>query len=118
MIILMKRHKKPMDSTKQKQLEKAGWKVGTTQQFLGLSDQEAAVVEMRLALATSLKARRLKLKLTQVQLAGSLKTSQSRIAKMEAGDASVTIDHLIRAILSLGANRQDIGRILSKKITA
>ena len=38
-----------MNSGKLKRLKAAGWKVGTTRDFLGLQEQEAALVEVKLA---------------------------------------------------------------------
>jgi ribosome-binding protein aMBF1 (putative translation factor) len=104
-----------MKKSRQDQLAKAGWQVGTAQEFLGLSDEEAALVEMKLALARSLKQRRLARDLTQDELALQLGSSQSRVAKMEAADASVSMDLLMRALLSLGATRQEVGRIIGTK---
>lgn len=104
-----------MKKSRQNQLERAGWHVGTAQEFLGLSDEEAALVEMKLALARSLKQRRQAQKLTQDELAAQLGSSQSRVAKMEAADASVSLDLLMRALLSLGVSRQEVGRIIGTK---
>jgi ribosome-binding protein aMBF1 (putative translation factor) len=104
-----------MKKSKQHKLEKAGWHVGTAQEFLGLSDEEAALVEMKLALARSLKQRRQAQDLTQDELAAQLGSSQSRVAKMEAADASVSLDLLMRALLSLGVSRQEVGRIIGTK---
>lgn len=107
-----------MDTTKRKRLQKAGWRVGTVHEFLGLSDAEAELVEMRVALAAGLKKRRERSKLTQTALAKRLKSSQSRIAKMEAGDPTVSLDLLIRAHLTLGAKRAEIGRALTRSQAA
>lgn len=104
-----------MNTTKKKRLAKAGWKVGTAQEFLGLSDEESALVEMKLALARSLSQLRLARKLTQVKLATLLGTSQSRVAKMEAADATVSIDLLVRSLLALGTTRQEVGKIIGRK---
>ena len=87
---------------------------GDTTEFLGLSDQEAALVELRLALSRSVRERRLKLGLSQVDLASRLGSSQSRVAKLEGADATVSIDLLIRGLLALGASRREIGRALSE----
>ena len=104
-----------MKKTKKERLEKAGWKVGTAREFLGLSDEESALIEMKLALARSLKERRLAHELTQGDLARQLGSSQSRVAKMEAADATVSIDLLVRSLLVLGATRQEVGRIIGRK---
>lgn len=97
-----------MDEKFRKQLEAGGWKVGTVQEFLGLSDEEAAYVEIRLALSGTLKARRAQIGLTQKQLADRMESSQSRVAKMEASDSSVSLDLLVRGLLATGATPQDI----------
>jgi predicted transcriptional regulator len=72
-----------------------GWKVGTTRQFLRLSPEEAADVELKVRLAMGLRDWRRRRKLTQADLAKRLESSQSRIARMEAGDPSVSLDLLI-----------------------
>jgi ribosome-binding protein aMBF1 (putative translation factor) len=107
-----------MDKRKQKRLQRAGWRLGSVRDFLGLSAAEAELVEVRVALATGLKKRREQSKLTQTALAKRLKSSQSRIAKMEAGDPTVSLDLLIRAHLTLGAKRAQIGRALARRTAA
>lgn len=104
-----------MKKAKKERLERAGWKVGSAAEFLGLSDEESALIEMRLALADNLKERRQSAGLTQQQLAEQLGSSQSRVAKMEAADPAVSIDLLVRALLALGATRRDLGRIIGRK---
>ena len=101
-----------MDAKKRKRLEAAGFTVGGATDFLRLAPEEAALVEMRLALSHALRARREDAGLTQAALARRLGSSQSRVAKMEAGDPSVSLDLLIRALLSVGASRRDVGRAL------
>lgn len=102
-----------MKPERKKKLEKAGWKVGSADEFLGLSKEESALVDIRLALARSLKARRQKLGISQVELARRLGSSQSRVAKMEAAEKDVSLDLLVRAMLASGANSKDVGRVLS-----
>ncbi len=97
-----------MDKVKRKRLEAEGWRVGSAAEFLGLSPEESALVETRLALGSSLKQRRIRQRLTQSTLAKKLKSSQSRVAKMEAGDPSVSLDLLVRALFSLGASRVEV----------
>ena len=102
-----------MRSDKRKRLEAAGWRVGDATEFLGLSPAEAAYVEMRLRLAEGLRERRARRKVTQAELAKVVHSSQSRIAKMEAGDPSVTLDLLIRTLLALGASERDVARMIA-----
>ncbi len=94
-------------------LERNGWQVGTTQESLGLSDEEAAYMELRLRLAESLRDRRRKQDLTQGAFATFIRSSQSRVAKMEKGDRSVSLDLLIRPLLALGASSRDLARAIS-----
>jgi DNA-binding XRE family transcriptional regulator len=97
-----------MEPTKRQKLEAAGWKVSTTADFLQLSPDEVEIIEIRLSLSRSLKQRRLEQQLSQADLAQNIHSSQSRVAKMEAGDPSVSIDLLVKSLLALGAARRDI----------
>ena len=104
-----------MREEKRRRLEAKGWKIGTAQEFLRLSAEEAAYVALKVRLATGLRARRRRQNLTQADLAKRLQSSQSRIAKMEAGDPSVSVDLLIRSLLTLGASRRELSRIISAR---
>lgn len=97
-----------MLESKRERLEAAGWKVSNTQEFLGLSDDEMAYIKLHNALSDALRARRAAEGLTQQALATRLGSSQSRIAKMEARDESVSLDLLVRALLATGATVLDI----------
>jgi predicted XRE-type DNA-binding protein len=101
-----------MHSNKQKRLEAKGWKVGSTREFLGLSEQEESYVEIKLRLAESLRNQRMKRRMTQADVAKAIKSSQSRAAKMEAGERSVSLDLLVRTLLALGASNSDVIRLL------
>lgn len=70
-------------------------------------------MELRLRLAASLRQRRQRRNLSQRDLANLLNSSQSRVAKMEGGDPSVSIDLLIRSLLALGASSRDVARAIS-----
>jgi DNA-binding XRE family transcriptional regulator len=102
-----------MKTARKKRLEAKGWKIGNSTEFLGLSSEEAAYVELKLALSKNLQATRKGKNLTQEELARLLKSSQSRIAKMEAGDPTVSLDLLVRSLLALGASRKTLSRILA-----
>jgi len=106
-----------MRKDKKARLEKAGWKIGTVSEFLGLSKAEEALVELKLMLSRGLKVRRARKRLTQAQLARLLKSSQSRVAKMEAGDPSVSIDLLIRSLLAMGATRKELAHVIAQEAT-
>ena len=101
-----------MNTAKRKRLESRGWKVGTAKEFLNLSPEESAYVELKLALSKTLQETRREKKLTQEQLARLLKSSQSRVAKMELGDPSVSLDLLVRSLLALGTSRKNLVRML------
>jgi len=105
---------KAMNKTKRKKLEAAGWKVGSASDFLGLSPEEAAFVDLKLQLAKDLQKKRQAKNLTQTELAQLLNSSQSRVAKMESGDPSVSVDLLVRSLLALGASRKALQRTLSR----
>lgn len=104
-----------MDERKRKRLEARGWKVGSTKELLGLSDEEEAYIELRLKLAEGLKARRVDKGLTQIELAKVVQSSQSRIAKMEAGDPTVSLDLLVRSLLALGASNKELAKIIVRR---
>ena len=104
-----------MRESKRKRLEAKGWKVGSAKEFLGLSDEEEAFIELRLKLAEGLRARRQAKGVTQVELAQSLKSSQSRVAKMEAGHPTVSLDLLVRSLLALGASNRDVAAIIARR---
>jgi DNA-binding XRE family transcriptional regulator len=97
-----------MEKAKREWLEGAGWKVGGAPEFLGLSEEEAAYVEMKLALSEALREQRTARGLTQTELAKRLGSSQSRVAKMEASDPTVSVDLLLRGLLAAGATRKEI----------
>jgi ribosome-binding protein aMBF1 (putative translation factor) len=105
-----------MSSARLKRLKAAGWKVGTTKDFLGLSDQEAALVEVKLALIEALKKSRQMRRLSQIDLAQRMGSSQSRIAKIEAGDASVSLDLVVRALIAAGTTQQDIHKAFTSRV--
>src|SRR5688572_23430709 len=97
-----------MKHSKRQRLERAGWKIGDAKDLLGLSSEETTYIELKLALGDQLKAMREKQAVTQVELAKLVGSSQSRVAKMEAGDPSVSLDLVIKALLALGATRKQI----------
>ena len=103
-----------MREIKRKRLKAAGWKIGSTEEFLELSDQEAEYVEIKLKLAESLRSKRRKRRMAQMDVAKLVHSSQSRIAKMEAGDSSVSIDLLIRSLLALGTSNPELARIIGR----
>ena len=104
-----------MKTSKHKKLEAAGWQVGSTADFLELSEAEEMLVNMKLALAAEVKALRIQLKLTQHDLAKRIGSSQSRVAKIEVADRTVSFDLLVRSLAALGASRAHIGKIVGTR---
>jgi DNA-binding XRE family transcriptional regulator len=104
-----------MKPAKKKRLTSRGWAVGRARDFLELSDDEATFIELKLALADHLRKLRGEQGLTQAELARRLESSQSRVAKMEAGDASVSLDLLVRSLLAVGTTRRDLARIIGAR---
>jgi len=102
-----------MRDLKKKRLLARGWKLGNAAEFLGLTVQEELLVAVRLQLAQSLRRRREARQLTQQQLAKAMGSSQSRVAKMEAGDPSVALDLLVRSLLALGVTPRALGKTIA-----
>ncbi|MCL5734449.1 MAG: helix-turn-helix domain-containing protein [Actinobacteria bacterium] len=103
-----------MDEGRRRELEAAGWRAGDAADFLGLTPEEAAFVEVRLALARHLRELRQKNGWTQTAVAERLGSSQSRVAKMEASDASVSLDLMVRSLLTLGATCAEVGQTIAQ----
>jgi hypothetical protein len=101
-----------MNAAKKKRLEAAGWNETTVKEFLNLSDADMEYIEIKLALGRHLRDLRQQKKLTQVRAANLIKTSQSRLARMESGDPTVSLDLLIRGLLALGATWKDLAKAI------
>ena len=104
-----------MRESKRSKLATKGWKLGSAKDFLGLTAQEDAYIELRLKLADGLKMRRGTRGVTQTQLARALRSSQSRIAKMEAGDPTVSLDLLVKSLLALGTSNRELAAIIARR---
>ena len=102
-----------MRKEKKKRLQSKGWKIGSAKEFLALSEEESAYIELKIRLAEAVRQRRQQTGLTQVELAAKLQSSQSRVAKIEAGDPSVSLDLLIRSLISLGLNDRELSKIIA-----
>jgi ribosome-binding protein aMBF1 (putative translation factor) len=105
-----------MDKNKRRRLQAAGWKVGSVGEFLGLTAAEEQMVELRASLAAELQERRNRAGLTQAQLAARLKSSQSRVAKMEAGDPTVSLDLLVRALFVIGTTPRQLASAIDSRV--
>lgn len=104
-----------MHASKRKKLESRGWTVADAREFLDLSAAEEEYIALRLKLAEGLRGRRSYRKLSQAQLAKCINSSQSRIAKMEAGDASVSLDLIVKSLLALGASHKDLAQMIGRR---
>lgn len=104
-----------MKAQKKKRIEAAGWRTGSVAEFLELTPEEAAFIELKLALADLLKKIRTKNQWTQAETAQRLKSSQSRVAKMETADSSVSLDLLVRSCLTLGASQKQVARAIASR---
>jgi len=107
-----------MKQTKRNKLEAKGWKIATAADFLELTPEEVTFIEMKMSLSQSLKEMRKRKRLSQVAFAKLIKSSQSRVAKMETGSASVSIDLLIKSLIALGASQKDLAKAISSKSKA
>ena len=105
-----------MNEEKRKKLEAKGWKATSVAEFLELTPEESALIELRIALSNALKQKRLEAKMTQEEFAKKLRSSQSRLAKMEAGDPSVSFDLLIRNLFATGVDKQKLGEIIAAAV--
>jgi len=103
-----------MRESKRKKLEATGWRIGTPKDFHEMSDEEDAYANLRLKLAEGLRARRQARGITQVGLAQAINSSQSRVAKMEAGDPTVSLDLLVKSLLALGTTSRELATIIAK----
>ncbi len=97
-----------MDRAKQEALEEAGFRLGDAEDFLDLTDEERALVELRVGVSRAIRQLRGKLHLSQKQLAVKLGSSQSRVAKMEAATRDVSLDLLFRGLFALGGKLSDL----------
>jgi transcriptional regulator with XRE-family HTH domain len=98
-----------MDAKEREALEAAGYTVvSDVHSWLGLSKAESDFIHIKLDLRHLVRFARERAGLTQAQAARRLKSSQSRVSKMEGGDPAVSLDLLVSAALTLGATRQEV----------
>src|SRR5690554_2686568 len=107
---------KIMKEEKRKHLEEKGFRIGSATDFLNLTPEEEAYIEIRLEISNLLKSQRTKRNWTQQQLAQAMGSSQSRVAKMEIGDSSTSLDLMIKALLHLGVSKQEIWKLLEDSL--
>jgi DNA-binding XRE family transcriptional regulator len=101
-----------MDKEKQRALEAAGFRVGTVQEFLGLTEEENKIVELRVAIGRRTRALRERRKITQQELATAIGSSQSRVAKLESADPGISLDLMFRGFFNVGGKVADLTKAL------
>ncbi len=101
-----------MDKEKKARLKAKGWVVGEVDDYLGLDKAELAIIDMKLALAEAIVEKRKKQKMTQSKLAKAIGSSQSRVARIEHADPSVSLELMIKSLISLGWSRKEIGKVI------
>ena len=106
-----------MNPQRLKHLQSAGWQLGSARDFLQLKPDEAALVEIKVSLINAVKSARTRGNLSQVELAQRMKSSQSRVAKIEAGDPSVSLDLIVRALIASGASKREIQNAFTARVT-
>ena len=92
-------------------LERKGASEVDVQKWLGLSDAEMKVVELRVRLSREVRHRRMAAKMTQEELATRIGVSQPRIPEIEKG-ASSSLESMVLAYLATGADMADLGRVV------
>ncbi len=107
-----------MRTSKRQKLEAAGFKVGTVQEFLGLSDVEMALIDLKVRLVIMLKATREAKGVTQQKLAKLMSSSQSRVAKLEGACVDASLDLICRALFAVGVTAREIGKTIASKKAA
>ena len=104
-----------MEAKKKRKLEAAGWRVGSAAEFLGLTPEESALIELKLSLGRLVRTARQQARLSQQRLADRLQSSQSRVAKLEAGDSSVSLYLIVKAAFAAGAKRTDVANAIRRR---
>jgi DNA-binding XRE family transcriptional regulator len=107
-----------MKEKKRELLEAHGWKVGDTQDFLSLTEEEQEYIDIKIALSEKVREARKRRQLTQKEIAAIIGSSQSRVAKIEAGDPSVSIDLQVKLLLALGVTREELGEVIKAETMA
>jgi predicted transcriptional regulator len=107
-----------MRESKRNKLRRLGYRVIDTQEFLGLSDEEMAVIDLKILLIEKLKAARSAKGITQHQLARMIGSSQPRVAMLEQGRSDVSLDLICRALFAIGVGRRELGKTIMPKKAA
>jgi predicted XRE-type DNA-binding protein len=97
------------------EFERAGWKLGTASELLGMTEAEEALVEAKLQLGDAVRALRTHNQLSQAALAKRMGSSQPRVAKVENRDPEVSMDLLMKGVFAASPEaRRDFQSLLKK----
>lgn len=107
-----------MNRHKREALEAAGFRVGNAEDFLGLTPEERQIVALRVAVARAVRLRREKMQLSQEELAKRIRSSQSRVAKIEAAASGISLDLSFRSLFALGGKLADLATPAEKTDSA
>lgn len=102
-----------MNDPEQHRSQRSDWVETTVQEFLKLTDEEMAYIEIKLRLSRAVKDMRQAQGLTQNQFAALVRSSQSRVSKMENGDSSISLDLLVRGLLALGTSSEQLATLIA-----
>ena len=100
----------PSSKPTRARIQTIGGRVTTVEEWLDLTAEEVAVIDMRIRLGEKLRERRRRAGLSQQRVARILGTSQGRVSKLEKGQAS--LDQLARSLLALGGSRREAARAI------
>ena len=91
-----------MDKRTQKKLEAAGWVVGDAADLLGLTEAESQLIDLRIGIGQAVREGRQARDMTQKELATLIRTTQPRVAKIEAAAPDVSLDLMLRGFFAVG----------------
>lgn len=104
-----------MNKAQKERFERAGWKVGTASDLLGMTEAEEALVEAKLKLGAVVRTLRQRKHLSQAALAKLIGSSQPRVAKLENRDPEVSLDLQMKAVFAANpAARRDFQGLIKK----
>ena len=104
-----------MDAGKRKKLEAAGFRVGTVQEFLGLSDAEMGVIDLKVRLVTMLAAARVGKGITRGKLAKLMGCGESGVVKLEGACAEASLELIFRGLFAVGVTMQEMGKAIAAR---
>ena len=101
-----------MDALTKKLMQEAGFESGSVGELLGLSEAQETLVEIKVRLTQLLREERRARGWSQNRLAQAMGKKQQVVARTEMAHRSVTLDLLLRALLTIGVKMSRIAREL------